>query len=53
VAVLREPRSIPTGTITFLFSDVVGSTRLWAANPEAMSASLRIHDQIFNATIAK
>ena len=48
-----EPRSIPTGTITFLFSDVEGSTRLWAANPEAMSGSLRVHDQIFNDTIAK
>jgi predicted ATPase len=38
---------VPTGTVTFLFSDVVGSTRLWAADAEAMSASLRIHDQIF------
>ena len=44
---------IPSGTVTFLFSDVVGSTRLWAADPEAMSASLRIHDQIFSDTIAK
>ena len=49
----REPHSIPTGTITFLFSDVVGSTRLWATNPEAMSASLRIHDEIFNDTMAR
>ena len=30
-----------------MFSDVVGSTRFWAADAEAMSASLRIHDQIF------
>ena len=43
----------PTGTVTFLFSDVVGSTRLWAKDPEAMSASLRIHDQTFTETIAK
>jgi predicted ATPase/class 3 adenylate cyclase len=42
----------PTGTVTFLFSDVVGSTRLWAKDPEAMSASLRIHDQTFVETIA-
>ena len=48
-----EPERVPTGTVTFLFSDVVGSTRLWAADAEAMSASLRIHDQIFNDTIAK
>jgi len=48
-----EQYRIPSGTVTFLFSDVVGSTRLWAADPEAMSASLRLHDQIFNETIAK
>ena len=55
-SLLRCPASltsIPTGTITFLFSDVVGSTRLWATNPEAMSASLRIHDEIFNDTMAR
>ena len=45
--------SIPSGTVTFLFSDVVGSTRLWAENPDAMSASLRIHDEIFREAAAK
>ena len=44
---------VPTGTVTFLFSDLVGSTKLWAKDPDAMSASLRIHDQIFTETIAK
>ncbi|HVA08764.1 MAG TPA: adenylate/guanylate cyclase domain-containing protein, partial [Acidimicrobiales bacterium] len=48
-----EPPGLPTGTVTFLFSDVVGSTRLWAADPDAMSASLQVHDQIFTETIAK
>jgi class 3 adenylate cyclase len=48
-----ESQHVPTGAVTFLFSDVVGSTRLWAADAEAMSASLRIHDQILNDTIAK
>lgn len=48
-----EQLRIPSGTVTFFFSDVVGSTRLWAADPDAMSASLRIHDQIFNETIAE
>jgi predicted ATPase/class 3 adenylate cyclase len=47
-----EPPNVPSGTVTFLFSDVVGSTRLWAADPEAMSAALRVHDQIFIDTIA-
>ena len=43
----------PSGTLTFLFSDVVGSTRLWAADSEAMSASLRIHDRIFRDSISE
>ena len=49
---ITDPR-VPTGTVTFLFSDVVGSTRLWAKDPDAMSASLKIHDQIFTETIVK
>jgi class 3 adenylate cyclase len=53
VAVPVESQHVPTGAVTFLFSDVVGSTRLWAADAEAMSASLRIHDQMLNDTIAK
>lgn len=36
----------PTGTITFLFSDIEGSTRLWEAHPQAMEAALRRHDAI-------
>jgi class 3 adenylate cyclase len=27
---------VPPGTVTFVFSDVEGSTRLWAADAEAM-----------------
>jgi class 3 adenylate cyclase len=37
---------LPSGTVTFLFTDVEGSTRLWAADTEAMSASLLVHDAI-------
>ena len=48
-----ETERAPTGTVTFLFTDVVGSTRPWAVDAEAMSASLRIHDQILNDTISK
>ncbi len=35
---------LPTGTVTFLFTDVEGSTRLWAERPEAMRAALARHD---------
>ena len=37
--------------MTFLFTGVEGSTRLWAANTESMSASLLIHDAIVRAAI--
>ncbi len=37
---------------TFLFTDIVGSTRLWESDPAAMSVSLRIHDELIRAAIA-
>jgi predicted ATPase len=41
----------PTGTVTFLFSDIVGSTRSWDSQPDAMSESLARHDALMRATI--
>lgn len=41
----------PSGTVTFLFTDVEGSTRLWAADADAMSASLLVHDEILRSAI--
>ena len=38
--------ALPSGTVTFLFTDVEGSTKLWAADKDAMSASLLLHDAI-------
>ena len=40
------PATIPAGIVTFLFTDVEGSTRLWAADAVATGASLQIHDEI-------
>ena len=36
----------PTGTITFLFTDVERSSRLWERSPEAMRAALTRHDAL-------
>ena len=36
----------PTGTITFLFSDIEGSSRKWEEQPEAMRVALAVHDRI-------
>jgi len=38
--------ALPTGTVTFLFTDVEGSTRLWEEHPDAMRADLTRHDAI-------
>src|SRR5690349_19406734 len=31
--------SLPSGTVTFLFTDIAGSTRLWAQNAQTMGAA--------------
>ncbi len=43
--------SHPSGTVTFLFTDVEGSTQLWAEDEPAMSASLRVHDSELRSAI--
>jgi predicted ATPase/class 3 adenylate cyclase len=41
----------PSGTVTFLFTDLEGSTRLWQEHPEAMKAALARHDEIVRDAI--
>jgi class 3 adenylate cyclase len=42
----------PTGTVTFLFTDVEGSTRHWEEHPAAMRAALARHDALIEAEVA-
>ena len=42
---------LPTGTLTFLFTDVQGSTQLWEQSPTAMRLALARHDEIAAAII--
>ena len=42
---------LPTGTITFLFTDIRGSTKLWEEHPTAMKAALARHDTILREAI--
>lgn len=42
---------LSTGTVTFLFTDIEGSTRLWEEFPEQMRAALARHDAILHEAI--
>jgi predicted ATPase/class 3 adenylate cyclase len=43
--------SPPTGTVTFLFTDIEGSTKLWEHNAQAMQVALTRHDKILKGAI--
>ena len=41
----------PSGTVTFLFTDVEGSTARWERHPESMRSALATHDAILRSAI--
>jgi predicted ATPase/class 3 adenylate cyclase len=43
--------SPPTGTVTFLFTDIEGSTKLWEHDAQVMQAALARHDEILRDAI--
>src|SRR5579871_3168636 len=43
--------SLPSGTVTFLFTDIEGSTRLWEQYPDVMRSALARHDAVLRQTI--
>lgn len=44
---------LPSGVVTFLFTDIEGSTRRWEADADAMRAALMTHDEVLRAAIDK
>ena len=44
--------TLPTGTVTFLFTDIEGSTRAWESHPDAMASALVQHDKILRDAVA-
>src|SRR5215469_13047237 len=42
---------LPAGTVTFLLTDIEGSTRLWESVPEAMEVALERHDRLLTEVI--
>jgi len=47
----QNRKDLPTGTITFLLTDIEDSTRLWEQNPESMRGVLIRHDAIFDKAV--
>ncbi len=42
---------LPTGTITFLFTDIEGSTTRWEHHEQVMQQTLARHDELLSRTI--
>ncbi len=43
--------ALPTGTVTFLYTDVEGSTKRWEQHPGEMKAAVEVHDAILRKAI--
>jgi predicted ATPase/class 3 adenylate cyclase len=48
---VTETVQIPSGTVTLLFTDIEGSTRLWESEPDVMAQALRRHDDMLRQAI--
>jgi predicted ATPase/class 3 adenylate cyclase len=46
-----DANPLPTGTVTFLFTDIEGSTQRWEASRDAMAGVLARHDALMRASI--
>lgn len=49
--VLGEQAGLPAGTVTFLLTDIEGSTRQWEAAPDAMAVALEQHNRLLTDVI--
>ncbi len=45
--------NLPTGTVTFLFTDIEGSTQLWERYPDQTRTALARHDHIIEDTVGR
>src|SRR5262245_22786056 len=53
MAALPALPTLPTGTVTFLFTDLEGSTRQWEQHTHAMQRAQDRHDALLRAAIAR
>ncbi|MET0910118.1 MAG: adenylate/guanylate cyclase domain-containing protein, partial [Ilumatobacteraceae bacterium] len=45
------PSTLPSGVVTFLFTDIEGSTHLWESDPDEMRVALAHHDWVLGSVI--
>jgi predicted ATPase/class 3 adenylate cyclase len=45
--------ALPSGTVTFLFTDIQGSTALWENHQRAMQIALARHDELLRSAIVR
>ena len=50
---MDSTHALPTGVVTFLLTDIEGSTRLWEQQPEAMRQALVRHDAILSTCVRR
>jgi len=50
-AVVSAGPAVPSGVVTFLFTDVEGSTRRWETNADSMRTALAAHDGVLRSAI--
>src|SRR6266702_1496995 len=50
-AAIGTGAELPAGTVTFLLTDIEGSTRLWETVPDAMEAALERHNRLVTGVI--
>lgn len=48
-----SPAGLPTGVVTFLFTDIEGSTELWQRDPDRMAVALAAHDALLRDVVAQ
>lgn len=49
--VSARPAAAPSGVVTFLFTDVEGSTRRWETDADGMRKALAAHDEVLRSEI--
>jgi predicted ATPase/class 3 adenylate cyclase len=50
--VIIERKPLPSGTVTFLFTDIEGSTERWERHRESMKTAVRQHEEVIREAVA-